>query len=125
MEAPAARIRRLASALSELSEQTSTLLEHSQIDGALEQLERSRPLVDEIARIALQPGVASTLDPRTQELARGLMDRQLRQVEQLGRLKREVAEELASLKTAQTRTQQFRVVYAGSRPPHSSTTLLG
>lgn len=125
METPATRIRRLTAALHDLSSQVSVSLENREIEAVLDVMERGRPLVDEIARLSLQPGVAATLDSQTQESARRLMDLQRLQGERLEQLKREVTDELAELTLAQSRTQRFRGAYAGSRPPHSSTTLLG
>ena len=125
MESPAGRIRRLTTALLELSSQTTLLLDAADYEAAAALQERSRPLVDEIARLAVQPGVASSLDADTQRLAHKLMASQAAQVEQLAVQKRAVSEELDALRSAQTRASQFKSAYSSTRSPYSATTLKG
>ena len=125
MESPAARVKRLTLALEELSTHTTFLLENREYDLVLSRLERSRPLVDEIARTLLQTGVAASLDCDTQERALRILDAQSCQIQQLAARKAEITEQLQEIGSARIRTQQFRAAYSAPSALHSAELLSG
>jgi hypothetical protein len=118
MEAPHQRIRRLTTALKDLSDHSFFLLEAGEFAEGLEGLERTRPLVEEIVRLMTVPGAPVALDADTLERVEAIMAAQRRQMESLETRKTAVREELYTLRHAQTRTHQLRAAYGGSsRPP--------
>jgi hypothetical protein len=112
METAAQRIARLVGALHTLSSDADFQLANGEFEAVADLQGRCAPLVDEIARLMVQPGVAGSLDRRTQELAQAVLTGQLQQIEKLKAEGARVREQLNELTALQARTRAFRGAYS-------------
>jgi len=115
MEKPTQKVSRLLIAVESLFEEIFLLLDSGRHAEAVVVQDRCQPLVDEIARVLMQSGVASSLDAATQVRADTLMKRQLAQIERLSNDRRLVTEELETIATALGRTHRFSSAYGTHR----------
>lgn len=111
METPLQRVSRLLGALETLSAQQSFLVGTEDFKGVLALIDRSQPLVNEIARLMLQPGVSRTLSPALQKRAQEFFDRQRATSESLAAKKACVREQLDELAALKSRTHRLRGAY--------------
>jgi|GEM_PF-825519 len=118
MESQVEKIVRLVGALEILSNQLFGALNAGDYPGALGIQDRCQPVLDEISRLMVEPGLARSLDPATRERVDRLLKNQLDQVERIEADKSVLREELKGIRTAQTRTQRFRSAYG--KPGYSS-----
>lgn len=120
MESPARKVSRLLGALETLSDQEFTLLNSGEYTEALSVQNRRQPLVDEIARIMAEPGVAESLDPAVQVQAEELIKKQAEALSRLASDKAAVTSQLNSISAALSRTQHLHTAYRSNSEPGPS-----
>jgi hypothetical protein len=122
METPARKVQRLLGSLETLFDHAQFLVNAGEYSEVVDVQDRCQPLVDEIARLVLQPGVNASLDAETQARANRLLRRQLETIEKIASDKDVVREQLQVLSGVQAKTQLFRSAYG--QPPTSRNSSL-
>ncbi|PTY05079.1 hypothetical protein DB347_16495 [Opitutaceae bacterium EW11] len=118
METALQRVGRLIGSLETLSSQQSFLLAADDFAGVLDLVNRCQPLIDEIARLMMMPGVSRSLEPALQRRAQNFFDSQRSLSEKLTSKKTVVREQLDEIAAVRSRVHRLRGAYGtayGSR----------
>ncbi len=119
MEAPHQTIERLLTALETLARDERFLLESGDFVEALAVQAREAPLVEKMAELLVQPGIAASLSPSAQSRAQTLLALQSEQSKRLSAQQAALQEDLQLLRAAQARVQQLRPAYRQAVPAGS------
>jgi multidrug efflux pump subunit AcrA (membrane-fusion protein) len=111
MENPQQAIARLLSALEGLSSEERHLISTGEYARATEVQGRERPLVEKIAELLFQPGVAAALPQEIQKRAQALLDTQREVITTLAERVSAARAQLNSLELANVKARRIRPAY--------------
>lgn len=114
MESSLQRVSRLVAALEILSDQILGSIHAADYASALALQERAQPVIDEISRLMVEPGLRRRLDADTQTRVDRLLRGQLDLLARIEADRSTAKDELQLIRTAQARTQRFRTAYGSS-----------
>lgn len=119
MESSVKKVSRLVEVLEQLFDQASCSVNAKDYPGALVIRERCQPVIDEICRLMVEPGLADAIEPSTRERLNQLLKKQFAHLERISVDKSVVNEELHALQVAHSQMQRFRSAYGSSAGAHS------
>lgn len=111
METSAEKVSRLMRALETLSDQEYCLLIARDYTGVIVIQDRCQPVIDEISRLMLEPGLASRLHATTRTRVDEWLIKQTDQLARLAADKTAAHQDLQLLGVAQSRNHLFRSAY--------------